>query len=212
MDKTSFSKELAALHSRCMSQVERPAVDVPFDLCGDLEDAYDKADRDGDVEIVETLDTFGIWAERSGCDRSFMHKIWRALKGDVEAQADVGYAFYWHDDVPDDVREKFKWLDKPELAIYWYKLAAEAGYDCAQSDLACLYCPDLPPYRNKFKLGRFARRWWEEAAAQKLPCGMLGLAKCLRCGKCCCCDRDIPRAEALEAEADKIEKTNEGGK
>ena len=72
----------------------------------------------------------------------------------------------------------------------------------------------MPPYRNKFKLGRFARRWWEEAAAQKLPCGMLGLAKCLRCGKCCCCDRDVPRAEALEAEEASHERAtdqDEGG-
>ena len=83
---------------------------------------------------------------------------------------------------------------------------ASIGY---QSDLACLYCPDLIPYDNKFKLGRFARHWWEEAAAQKLPCGMLGLAKCLRCGKCHDCNRDIPRAKALEAEADEIERKRE---
>ncbi len=185
------------------------AEDVPFDLYGDLEDAYDEADRNGDVEIVATLDTFGLWDEKPKCNHSWMYTMWRALKGDVEAQADVGHAFYWNDHDPDEMREKHKWLDKPELAIYWYKLAAEAGCVDAQSDLACLYCPDLMPYNNKFKLGRFARRWWEEAAAQKLPCGMLGLAKCLRCGKCCCCARDIPRAEALEAEAAKIEQEEE---
>ena len=185
------------------------AEDVPFDLYGDLEDAYDEADRDGDVEIVETLDTFGLWDEKAKCNHSWMHTMWRALKGDVEAQADVGHAFYWNDHDPDEMREKHKWLDKPELAIYWYKLAAEAGYADAQSDLASLYCPDLIPYDNKFKLGRFARRWLEEAAAQKLPCGMLGLAKCLRCGKCHDCNRDIPRAEALEAEAAKIEQEEE---
>ena len=147
------------------------AEDVPFDLYGDLEDAYDEADRNGDVEIVETLDTFGLWDEKPKCNHSWMHTMWRALKGDVEAQADVGHAFYWNDHDPEDVRETYKWLDKPELAIYWYRLAAEAGY----------------------------------AAAQKLPCGMLGLAHCLRCGKCCCCDRDIPRAKALEAEVDRME-------
>ena len=37
---------------------------VPFDLYGDLEDAYDEADRDGDVEITATLDTFGLWNEK----------------------------------------------------------------------------------------------------------------------------------------------------
>ena len=103
------------------------AEDVPFDLYGDLEDAYDEADRNGDVEIVETLDTFGLWDEKPKCNHSWMHTMWRALKGDVEAQADVGHAFYWNDHDPDDIREKYKLLDKPELAIYWYKLAAEAG-------------------------------------------------------------------------------------
>ncbi len=173
---------------------------IPFDLYGDLEDAYDNAEHDGDVEIVDTLDAFGIWDEQPRFGRSLLHKLWRAIKGDVEAQADIGHAFYWNDYDPEDVHEKYKWMDKPELAIYWYRLAAEAGYDCAQSDLACLYCPELFPY-NKFKLGRFARHWWEEAAAKKHPDGMRGLAHCLRCGKCCCCDRDLPRAEALEAEA-----------
>ncbi len=203
-----FGKETVSIHSRCMRYMPRNGHmtdEAPFDLYGDLEDAYDEADRDGDVEIVETLDTFGLWDGNPKCDRSWMHKMWRALKGDVEAQADVGYAFYWNDHDPEDVRETYKWLDKPELAIYWYRLAAEAGYAAAQSDLACLYCPDMIPYDNKFKLGRFARRWWEEAAAQKLPCGMLGLAKCLRCGKCYDCNRDIPRAKALEAEADRME-------
>jgi len=203
---TIFGKETASLHCRCMPQNEQNADQVPFDLYGELEDAYDEADRNGDVEIVETLDTFGLWDENPRCNRSWMYTMWRALKGDVEAQADVGHAFYWNDHDPDDVREEYKWLDKPELAIYWYRLAAEAGYADAQSDLASLYCPDLIPYDNKFKLGRFARRWLEEAAAQKLPCGMLGLAKCLRCGKCHDCNRDIPRAEALEAEAAKIEQ------
>ena len=209
---TIFGKDTASLHrrcKRCMPQDGHNTDEVPFDLYGDLEDAYDEADRDGDVEITETLDTFGLWEESPRCSRSWMYKIWCALRGDVVAQADVGHAFYWSDHDPDDVREKYKWLDKPELAIYWYGLAAEAGYADAQSDLACLYCPDLIPYDNKFKLGRFARRWWEEAAAQRLPCGMLGLAKCLRCGKCCCCDRNIPRAKALEAEADEIERRRE---
>ena len=176
---------------------------VPFDLYGDLEDAYDEADRDGDVEITATLDTFGLWDEKPRTGPAFLHKIWRALKGDVEAQADVGHAFYWTDHDPDETREKYKWLDKPELAIYWYERAAEAGYGSAQVDLGCLYCPDLLPH-SELVNGRFARHWWEEAAAQKLPAGMLGLARCLRCGKCCCCNHDVARAEALEAEAAAI--------
>ena len=176
---------------------------VPFDLYGDLEDAYDEADRDGDVEITATLDTFGLWDEKPRTGPAFLHKIWRALKDDVEAQADVGHAFYWTDHDPDETREKYKWLDKPELAIYWYERAAEAGYGSAQVDLGCLYCPDLLPH-SELVNGRFARHWWEQAAAQKLPDGMLGLARCLRCAKCCCCNHDVARAEALEAEAAAI--------
>ena len=91
-------------------------------------------------------------------------------------------------------REKIEWLDKPNLAQYWYGLAAEAGHANSQNYLAALYCPDLEPL-NVFKLGRFARRWWEAAAEQKLPNGMRNLARCLKCGKCCCCDRDVPLTE-----------------
>ena len=124
-----FGKETASLHSRCMrcmTQNEHNTDEVPFDLYGELEDAYDEADRDGDVEITETLDTFGLWNENPRCNRSWMYTMWCALRGDVEAQADVGHAFYWNDHDPDDVREKYKWLDKPELATYWYRLSAEA--------------------------------------------------------------------------------------
>ena len=180
---------------------------IPFDLYGDLWDAYEEAETNGDVEVVETLDTFGIWNEHPKCDRAFFYKIWRALKGDVEAQADVGHAFYWTIYDPKETWEKYKWLDKPLLAIYWYNLAAEEGYAPAQSDLACLYCPKLLPH-SKLKIGRFARHWWEEAAAQKYPEGMRGLANCLRCVRCgkeCYCKQDIPRADALEAEAASID-------
>lgn len=171
----------------------------PFDLHGELEDAYDAADRNGDVGVVETLDAFGLWDERQRCGRSFLYRIWQALKGGAHAQTDVGRAFFWASFDPDELAEKYKWLDRPELAIYWYNLAAEAGHAGAQEALGTLYCPEMEP-DSRFKLGRFARYWWEESAAQKHPCGMRGLAKCLRCGKCCDCDRDIPRAEALEDE------------
>jgi len=184
----------------------KEVTEIPFDLYGELEDVYDNADFDGDVEIVETLDTFGIWDEHPKCDRSFLYKIWQALKGDVVAEADVGHAFYWCEHDPKEKREEYKWLDRPELAIYWYERAAEAGYADAQNDLACLYCPKCLPF-SKYKIGRFARYWWEEAAAQKLPEGMRGLAHCLRCSFCgneCYCDRDIPRAEALVLESYRL--------
>lgn len=158
-------------------------------------------DRNGDVEIVETLDTLGLWDEMPRVGTAFMHKVWRALRGDVGAQDDVGRIFFWTDDDNDEDREKYRWLDKPELSRYWYQLAAEAGLASAQTDLGRIYCPGLAP-KSEVKVGRFARHWWEEAAAQKYKDGMYGLANCLRCGRCCCCSCDVPCADALESEAD----------
>ena len=184
--------------------MEKTVEKMPFDLYGDLEDAYDKAERNGDVEIVETLDAFGLWDYRPKVGNAFMRKVWRAVNGDAIAQADVGHAFFWKD--TDQNVDKYKWLDKPLLAIYWYELAAEAGYGAAQWDLAFLYCPDQTP-GHSLKIGRFARHWLEQAADQKLPGAMHDLAFCLRCGKCSECNRDIPRAEALEVEAKSLEKS-----
>lgn len=179
--------------------------DIPFDLYGELEDAYDAADRNGDAEIVETLDAFGLWDERPKADSSFMLKAWRGLNGDTKTQADLGHAFLWTDMDPEETRKKHRWLDKPLLAIYWCGLAAEAGCAAAQNDLACLYCPEQQPYGTP-KVGRLARHWLEEAAAQKHTPAMRDLARCLRCGKCACCNRDIPRADALAAEANELDQ------
>ena len=81
-----------------------------FDLYGDLEDLYDEAEGNGDVEIMETLDTFELWKAHHKCSGEFMRKIWNALQGDVDAQRDVGYAFYWSDEHSDDVRAEYKWM------------------------------------------------------------------------------------------------------
>ena len=182
----------------------------PFDLYGDLEDAYDEAELNGDVDVMETLDAFGLWNERPSADGFFLLTVLRAIRGEVEAQDEVGHVFFWSENEVDDTREKREWQDKPNLAQYWYGLAAKGGYARSQNYLAALYCPDLEPL-NVFKLGRFARRWWEEAAEQKLPNGMRNLARCLRCGKCCCCDVDVQRADALEAEADRLEAHGQKG-
>ena len=176
----------------------------PFDLYGDLEDAYDDAELNGDVEVMETLDAFRLWNARPRAGMPFLHTLLRAIQGEVEAQDEVGHVFYWSENEIGDTREKREWLDKPNLAQYGYGLAAKGGYARSQNYFAALCCPDLEPL-NVFKLGRFARRWWEEAAEQKLPNAMRNLARCLRCGKCCCCDTDLQRAEALEAEADRLE-------
>ena len=122
--------------------MEKTVEKMPFDLYGDLEDAYDKAERNGDVEIVETLDAFGLWDDRPKVGNAFMRKVWRAVNGDAIAQADVGHAFFWKD--TDQNVDKYKWLDKPLLAIYWYELAAEAGYGAAQWDLPPSTVPIKP--------------------------------------------------------------------
>ena len=174
---------------------------LPFDLYGDLENEYDAAERYGRVEIVETMDTMRLWNEKQCIDRAVLGK-------GPEGTGGGGHAFFWSENDIDDNREKCEWMDRPDLAQYWYKLAAEAGYIHSQNYLAALYCPELEPL-NVFKLGRFARHWWELSAKQKLPNGMRNLAHCLRCGKCCCCDRDIARADAIEKEANEIDKQKE---
>ena len=181
---------------------------APFDLYGDLEDAYDEAERNGDVEIMETLDAFHLWDERPRAGSAFLHTLLLAIQGDVNAQDDVGHAFFWSEDETYHDRERCEWMDRPNLAQYWYNLAAEEGYAPSQNYLAALYCPNTAPLKA-FKLGRFARRWWEAAAEQKLPNGMRNLARCLRCGKCCCCDRDVVRADALENEANELDRQKE---
>ena len=177
----------------------------PFDLYGDLEDAYDEAELNGDVEVMETLDVFDLWGERPRGGNAFLHTLLRAIRGDVEAQDAMGHAFFWSEDDPDDSREKCEWLYKPNLAQYWFGLAADAGFAHSQNCLGCLYCPQCG-HPSAVKLGRFARGFWEMAAAQKHPAGIHNLTHCLRCGKCCCCDTDLQRAEALEAEAYRLEE------
>lgn len=177
----------------------------PFDLYGDLEDAYDEAELNGDVEVMETLDVFDLWSERPRGGNAFLHTLLRAIHGDVEAQDAMGHVFFWSEDDPNDSREKCEWLYKPNLAQYWYGLAAKAGCANSQNYLGGLYCPNIAPL-DVFKLGRMARSWWEEAAGQKRIAAMRNLANCLRCGKCCCCDTDLQRAEALEAEAYRLEE------
>ena len=178
------------------------AEDMPFDLYGELEDAYDAAELAGDAEIVETLDAVGLWSERPKAKTPFMLTLWRAVNGDADAQTVVGYFFFWTDD-----GRKAKWQDRPLLAIYWSERAAKAGDADAQVNLACLYCPDHEPH-SPVKIGRLARHWLEQAAGQKHIGGMDGLALCLKCGKCACCERDIPRAEAVKAEARELEQRN----
>ena len=66
-------------------------VKAPFDLYGDLEDAYDEAELNGDVEIMETLDAFRIWSERPRTTSDLsLHTLLLAIQGNGSAQDDVG--------------------------------------------------------------------------------------------------------------------------
>ena len=58
-DWLELTPELIAKHAAEYLRKWRDA----FDLYGDLEDAYDKAESNGDVEVMETLDAFFLWDE-----------------------------------------------------------------------------------------------------------------------------------------------------
>lgn len=180
----------------------------PFDLYGDLEDAYDEAEFNGDLAVTETLDVLRLWDGRPRAKGAFLYTVLKAIRGDVEAQDKVGYAFYNAED-PIRGRGRCDWMDKPLLAQYWYGLAADAGRANSQNCLGRFYCPDCAP-KDAFKLGRFARDYWKSAAEQKFPGGMHNLARCLRCGKCPCCNVDVKLAAALDAEAYCLENEAKG--
>ena len=189
-----------------MTEARDDGAEGAFDLYGDLEAAYEKAKKDGCAEIVETLDAFGLWNEDEQVSAKFMLRAWWAINGDTVQQRELAWCFDWVGSEPEEERDPR--YDKPHLAVYWYDKAARAGDAMAQNNLANIYCSEGGALWN----GRLGIHWYEKAAAQKLPTAMRGLARCLRCGKCRKGGGDPVRAKSLLAEADKIEKTNEGRK
>ena len=183
--------------------------DYPFDLYGDLEDAYDEAEQDADIKRMETLDLVHIWEDRQRGGSAFLYTLWRAIVlNDPESQDEVGEALVLSKNGIRG-RDGCEWMNGPHLAQYWYGLAADAGRANSQNCLGRLYCPDCAP-KDAFKLGRFARDYWKSAAEQKFPGGMHNLARCLRCGKCPCCNVDVKLAAALDAEAYCLENEAKG--
>lgn len=170
-----------------------------FDFVGDLEEAYEKAEREGDKALVESLDIIGLWEEDA--ETKWLYRIWKALQGDTESQRMSGWMFDWP---RGDGEEPDSKSDKPELAVYWYEMAARADDPDAQCLLANLYSGDRLP--RELWNGKLAVRWYEKSAAHKIPYGMLGLARCLECGRCCDGGRDAHRAAALREEAHEILK------
>ena len=112
-------------------------------------------------------------------------RLFLALQGDELAQCDLAY----------------KWQEGEEpftidltAAEYWYLQAARKGNPMAQNNLANLYRENSPLHDCKK-----AVYWHEQAAANKMPSAMLGLAECLCCPKCE--HQDPERAAALHKEA-----------
>ena len=167
-----------------------------FDLYGDLEDAYDKAERDGMREVVQTLDAFGVWDEGGHPPIWIMKRALLAIKGDPNEQEELAWCFDWRNELKEERNHRY---DNPRLAAYWYERAAEAGVASAQCHVANIYC-----FADDKKLwnGPRAVYWREKAAAQKYPEGLRGLAYCLECGKCCRGGADVARAKRLRDEAD----------
>jgi len=168
-----------------------------FDFVGDLEEAYETARREGDKSLVESLDILGLWEE--GAETKWLYRIWKALQGDTLSQRESAWMFDWPHVDGEEPNPKY---DKPELAVYWYEMAAQADDPVAQCNLANIYCGDRLP-KGRWN-GRRAVYWREKSAANKEPQGMRGLASCLECGNCCEGGRDARRAAALRKEADEI--------
>jgi len=178
-----------------------------FDFIGDLEAAYEKAKREGDKALVESLDILELWEE--GAETKWLYRIWKALQGDTMSQRESAWMFDWPHVDGEEPNPKY---DKPELAVYWYEMAAQADDPVAQCNLGNLYCGERLP--QKLWNGKRAVYWREKSAAHKEPHGMRGLAYCLECGKCCKGGRDARRAAALRKEADELLKSkgeNENG-
>ena len=174
-----------------------------FDFIGDLEEAYENAERTGDKKLVESLDILGLWEE--GAETKWLYRIWKALQGDTLSQRESAWMFDWPRSDDEGPNPKY---DKPELAAYWYEMAAQADDPVAQCNVANLYCGERLP--KKLWNGKRAVYWREKSAAHKEPNGMRGLAYCLECGKCCPHGEDLARARALRAEADEISKKRKG--
>lgn len=168
-----------------------------FDFIGDLEDAYERAKASSDTKLTQSLDILGLWEESA--ESKWLYRVWKALKGDTIQQREAAWMFDWPRNDDETPNEKY---DKPELAVYWYEMAAQAGDPVAQCNLSNLYCGDRLP-EDKWN-GKRAVYWREKSAEQKEPNGMLGLASCLECGKCCKGGADVKRAKALRKEAKEI--------
>lgn len=115
-------------------------------------------------------------------------RLFLALRGDDLAQCDLAY--WWQEG-----ESPFS-IDL-NAAEYWYLQAARKGNPMAQNNLANLYRLDTPLHDCKK-----AVFWHEQAASNKMPSAMLGLAECL-----CCPEwgsRDPERAAALREEAAQL--------
>lgn len=162
---------------------------VKVDILADLDDRYDEAVRQGERKVVETLECIDIWSEMT--PTFLFHVLWRsAVKGDVEAAVRTGHFFDWSFEEKKDSR-----YDRPELAKYWYRKAADAGNANGR------YCLGLLLRHSKAESERKeAVALLELASAQGHEGAKAALVECLSCGRCVV--TDFVRASRLKKEAE----------
>ena len=163
---------------------------VKVDILADLDDRYELAVRNGEKEVVETLERIDIWSETM---QTFLFLVvWRsAVKGDSEAAVRTGHFFDWHNEKKKNAR-----YDRPELAKYWYRKAADAGNANGQGLLGILLRHAKTEAERKEGIALL-----ERASAQGHRDAKMALAECLRCGQCVA--SDFARARRLEKEAEE---------
>ena len=173
------------------------------DVMEELDRFYDAAIR-GDLPDREYAEKF-IYSYMTltrtpEANRSMKYyiRLWRAVKGEIEALRETAWMFDWHTDKNKPSNRDF---DNIKVAVFWYEQAAKRGDSIAQCNVANIYCSSKSPPWN----GKRAVYWREKSAAQKQPNGMRGLAYCLECGHCCQGGMDKARATALRKEADEIQ-------
>ena len=166
---------------------------VREDILAELDTRYEEAVRKREREVVQTFDILDIWSEET--QPFVLYRLWKGIiKGDIPSTEHIGCFFDWHNDEVKNER-----YDKPELAKYWYRIGANAGYAASQYRLGCLL-----RLTKRLSDGKEAVDLFEKAAGQGHGNAMVVLAECLRCGRCV--KTDVDRSEELLRRAKELER------
>ena len=161
------------------------------DILAELDARYEEAVRKREREVVQTFDILDIWSEETL--PFVLYRLWKGtVKGDIPSTEHIGCFFDWHNDEVKNER-----YDKPELAKYWYRIGADAGYAASQYGLGCLL-----RLTKRVSDSREAIALFEKAAAQEHRNAMEVLAQCLKCGRCV--KVDVARSEELLRRAKEL--------